>query len=113
MPLWPLSFNRISERAAELARKALTLDPHDPSAAANLISALWGMGKSEELEDFVASAEWTTKELPSALALARVRVQQTRYNDAKDVYRSLIDAGPNDAQTHLGLSQCSACTGPS
>lgn len=94
------------ERAAELARKALTLDPHDPSAAANLISALWGMGKSEELEDFVASAEWTTKELPSALALARIRVQQARYDDAKDVYRSLIDADPNDAQTHLFLSQC-------
>ena len=94
------------ERAVDLARKALTLDPHDPSAAANFISALWGMGKSEEIEDFVASAEWTTKELPSALALARVRVQQARYNDAKDIYRSLIDAGPNDAQTHLGLSQC-------
>jgi len=94
------------ERAVELARKALTLDPHDPSAAANLISALWGTGKSEELENFVASAEWTTKELPSALALARVRVQQARYDDAKEVYRSLINIAPNDAQTHLGLSQC-------
>lgn len=94
------------ERAVELARKALTLDPRDPSAAANFISALWGMGKSEELEDFVASEEWTTKELPSALALASVRVQQARYDDAKDVYRSLIDAEANDAQTHLGLSQC-------
>ncbi len=94
------------ELALELARKALTLDPHDPSAAANLISALWGMGKSEEIEDFVASAEWTTKELPSALALARVRVQQARYDDANDVYRSLIDADPDDAQTHLALSQC-------
>ena len=94
------------ERAVELARKALTLDPHDPSAAANLISTLWGMGKSEELEDFVASAEWTTKESASALALARVRVLQARYNDAKAIYRSLIDADPNDAQTHLCLSQC-------
>ena len=94
------------ERAAKLARKALSLDPHDPNAAANLISALWGMGKIEELEDFVASAEWTTKEIPSALALARVRVQQARYDDAKGVYRSLIHTAPNDAQIHLGLSQC-------
>lgn len=96
------------KRAAELARKALTLDPHDPSAAANLISALWSMGKNEEIEDFVASAEWMTTELPSALALAlaRVRVQQERYDDAKDVYRSLIDTSPDDAQTRLGLSQC-------
>lgn len=94
------------ELALELARKALSLDPHDPGAAANFISALWGMGKSEEIEDFVASAEWTTKELPSALALASIRVKQARYDDAKDVYRSLIDADPNDAQTHLGLGQC-------
>lgn len=99
-------FQQDPERAAKLARKALTLDPHDPSAAASLISALWGMEKSEELEDFVASAEWTTKELPSALALARVRVQQARYDDAKGVYRSLIDVDPDDAQTHLCLSQC-------
>ena len=35
-----------------------------------------------------------------------VRVQQARYDDASDVYRSLIDADPNDAQTHLGLGQC-------
>lgn len=94
------------ERAVELARKALTLDPRDPSAAANLISALWGMGKSEELENFVASTEWTTKEMPSALALASLRVQQARYDDAKDIYRSLIDADPDDAQTYLCLSQC-------
>ena len=94
------------ELALELARKALTLDPRDPSAAANLISALWGTGKSEELEDFVASAKWTTEASASALALARVRVQQVRYDDAKAIYRSLIDADPNDAQTHLCLSQC-------
>ena len=94
------------KRAAELARKALTLDPHDPSAAANLISALWSMRKNEELEDFVASAEWMTTELPSALALARVRVQQERYDDAQDVYRSLTDTAPDDAQIHLCLSQC-------
>jgi len=94
------------ERALELARKALTLDPRDPSAAASLISALWGTGKSEELEDFVASAEWTTEEPASALALARVRVQQERYDDAKAVYRSLIDADPDDAETYLCLSQC-------
>ena len=94
------------KRAAELARRALTLDAHDSSAAANLISALWGMGESEELEDFVASAEWITEESASALALARVRVQQGRYDDATAVYRSLIDADPDEAHAHLGLSQC-------
>ena len=94
------------KRAAELAKRALTLDSHDPSAAANLISALWGMGESEQLEDFVASAEWITEESASGLALARVRVRQGRYDDATVVYRSLIDADPDDAHAHLGLSQC-------
>ena len=94
------------KRAAELAQRALALDAHDPSAAANLISALWGMGESEQLEDFVASAEWITEESASALALARVRVRQGRYDDATAVYRSLIDADPDDVYAHLGLSQC-------
>ncbi len=94
------------KRAAELAQRALTLEPRDPSAAANLISALWGMGESEQLEDFVASAEWIAEESASALALAGVRVRQERYDDAIAVYRSLIDADPDDVQVHLGLSQC-------
>ena len=94
------------KRAAELARRALTLEPRDPNAAANLISALWGMGESEQLEDFVASAEWITEESAGALALARVRARQGRYDDATAVYRSLIDTDPDDVHAHLGLSQC-------
>ena len=94
------------KRATELAQRALTLDPHDSNAAANLISALWELGESEQLEEFVASAEWITQESASASALARVRLQQARYDDAITVYRSLIDADTDDAHAHLGLSQC-------
>ena len=106
MPLWAAELQQDPKRAAELAKRALALDAHDPSAAANLISALWGMGESEQLEDFVASAEWVTEESASGLALARVRVRQGRYNDATAVYWSLIDADPDEAHAHLGLSQC-------
>ena len=94
------------KRSTELAQRALTLDPHDSNAAANLISALWDMEESEQLEKFVASAEWITQESASASALARVRVQQARYDEAITVYRSLIDADPDDPHAHLGLSQC-------
>ena len=94
------------QRAAELAHRALKLDPRDSSAAATLISALSDIGESGQLESFVASEEWITQESASASALARVRVQQERYEDAITLYRSLIDAEPEDAHAYLGLSQC-------
>ena len=94
------------DRAVNLARRALSLDPSDPSAAANLISSLGRLGESEQLENFVESADWVTGETPSALALARVRVQQGLYDDAAAVYRTLIEADPNEAFAHLGLSEC-------
>ena len=94
------------QRAAELAHRALELDSRDSNAAANFISALSDMGESEQLEEFVTSAEWITQESTSALALAGVRTQQMRYDDAITLYRSLINADFDDAHAHLGLSQC-------
>ena len=93
-------------RAVELARKALTMDPHDSNAAANLIWALWDMGENEQLEKFVALEEWITQESASASALAGIRAQQSRYEEAITVYRSVIEANPDDPHAHLGLSQC-------
>ena len=93
-------------RATELARKALTMDPHDSNAASTLISVLWEMGEGEQLEEFVASAEWVAQEQASASALAMVRTQQARYEDAITIYRSLVDTYPDDAHAHVGLSNC-------
>ena len=94
------------QRAAELAQGALKLDPHDSNAAATLISALWDMGQSEQLEAFVASVGWLTQESNSASSLARVRVQQERYDEAISIYRTLIAADSDDPHARLGLSQC-------
>ncbi len=93
-------------RASELARKALAMEPHDSNAAATLILALWDMGEREQLEEFVTSEEWIAQVQASASALARVRMQQARYEDAITVYRSLVDTYPDDAHAHLGLSKC-------
>ena len=93
-------------RAADLAKRALDQDPRDPNAAAAFISALWGEGESEELEDFVSSEDWISQESASALALARVRVRQERYDEATAVYRTLIEVEPDEPLAHLGLSQC-------
>ena len=94
------------ERAVELAQKALTICPRDSNAAATLIGALWAMGEIQRLEEFVNSAEWITKESSSASAVARVRVEQMRFDDAMALYRILLDIDPNDAHAHLRLSQC-------
>ena len=94
------------KQAAELARKALSLDPHDSNAAANLIWALWDMEESEQLERFVASEEWIIQESASASALAGIRSRQLRFDDAIAIYSSLIDADPDDPHAHLSLSQC-------
>ena len=94
------------KRASELARKALAMEPHDSNAASTLISALWDMGEPEQLEEFVTSEEWITQEQSSASALAMVRMQQARYEDAITAYRSLVESYPDDAHAHLGLSQC-------
>ena len=64
------------------------------------------MGESVQLEEFVASAEWIAQEQASASALAMVRTQQARHEDAIAVYRSLVDTYPDDAHAHLGLSNC-------
>ena len=92
--------------AAELARKALEIDPRDSNAAANLIWALWDMGESEQLEKSVTAEGWIMQEAASASALAGIRARQSRYDEAIDVYRSLIDADPDDAHAYLALSQC-------
>ena len=93
-------------RATELARKALTMDPHDSNAASTLISALWDLGEGEQLEEFVASVEWIAQEQASASALAMIRMQQDRYEDAITIFRSIVDGYPDDANARLGLSNC-------
>ena len=56
---------RNAKRAVELAKTALTLDPHDSNAAAILISALYDMGNGEQLEEFIASTGWITQKSAS------------------------------------------------
>ena len=95
-----------SKQAAELARKALSLNPQESNAAANLIWALWDLDESEQLEEFVASEEWIIQESASATALATIRSRQLLFDDAITIYRSLIDADPDEPHAHFSLSQC-------
>ena len=90
----------------EFAQKALAINPDDPIAAANLISSLWELGQIDSLEYFVKSNEWILSNSDSAEALAKIRIQQDRYDDAEAIYRSFVEDNSNDHHVYVGLSQC-------
>ena len=94
-----------SELAMELAVKARTSDPQNSQAAAVLIEEYWETA-SNRLEDFIAAEEWVTQDQKCGLVLARIRVQQSRFEEAVALCRSLVEANVEDAAAHLALSEC-------
>ena len=95
-----------SERAVELALKARASNPRDSQATAVLIGGLWDASEGERLEELVDSEEWITRDQNCALVLAQIRMQQSRFEEAATLCRSLIDVDPEDGATHLALSEC-------
>ena len=93
-------------QALDFAQRAIALNSDDPIAAANLISSLWDMGQNTQLENFITSNEWIINEPDSAEALAKIRMQQNRYEDAEAIYRSLVETNPDSPHVYAGLSQC-------
>ena len=93
------------ERALELVEIARSADPRDSNATATLIRVLWEMGQVEQIDDLVASEEWIAQDAKTAFALAGVRLQQERFEEASSLYRSLIAVESEDADVHLALSQ--------
>lgn len=94
------------KQAADFAQRALALNPRDPIAAANLMSAQWEMGQHDKLDHFISSEKWILGEPDSAEALAKIRVQQARIEDAEEIYRSLVEVDPENYHACVGLSQC-------
>ena len=94
------------DRAVELAKEALETDPSNSTAAATLIRALWDLDEIEQLEEFVGSNAWITDDSVCALYLAGIRTQQSRFDEAIDLYRSLINFNPDDVHAHLNFSHC-------
>ena len=98
--------SREPEHAVELAKKALAIDPSDSTAAATLMRALWDLEKIERLEEFVGLNDWLADDSVCASSLAGIRTQQSRFDEAIGLYRSLIDSNPDDAHARLNLSHC-------
>ena len=94
------------EQALALAQQAHAIDPKDPIVAGNLMASLREMGQDSQLEDFIATNGWMRFEQDSAEALAKIRMQQNRYEEAEEIYRTLVETYPDDPHVYAGLSQC-------
>ena len=93
-------------RAIALARRAREIEPRDSQATGVLLEALWETGEHDQLEEFVTAEEWIASERNCALVLGEIRAQQSRFEEAVSLYRSLLEADPKDATIHLVLSKC-------
>ena len=95
-----------AERAILLATQARALEPETSQATAILMQALWETGRPEQLEEMLTSEEWITRDRECVSVLATIRQQESRFDDATELYQFLTEGNPEDAYAHLALSQC-------
>ena len=93
------------ERAIALALKARTRDPQDSQATAVLMEAYFEASQDDLLEELVASEEWITCDKQCRLTLARIRNQQSRFEESATLCRSLIIDDCEDPLAQLTLSE--------
>ena len=92
-------------QAAELARRSLELQPCDAHAAAVLMASLKEAGETEELDRFLAE-DWLTEEPQSALPLARIWIDQRKFDEARELSERFVERDPDDHDAHLALAEC-------
>ncbi len=92
-------------RAEKFARKALEMDPNNGKAAAALIHALWKLEKSEQLDQLMLAKSWIIEDDQAGLALAQVRVSESRGIEAISICQHLIDNDPENFTAALLLGQ--------
>ena len=93
------------ERAIALALRARTLDARNSQATAVLMEVYFEANQDDLLEELVASEEWMARDKQCCLTLARIRMQQSRFNEAETLCRTLIDVDPDDALAQFTLSE--------
>ena len=94
------------ELAKELALKARKMSQQDSRATAVLLWELWVSGDQERLEELVSTEGWIVSDPQCSLVLARVRVLQSRFEEAITLCRSLVETDPEDPDALLALSEC-------
>ena len=94
-----------AQRAVNMALKAKSIEQVNSQATAILISELWKVGDSEQLEELISHENWILDDEQCVLALVGVRVAQSRFEEAANLCRSLIQLNARDASYHLALSE--------
>ena len=94
-----------AEAAISLAQKARELNPQDSQATSVLIEGYWAIGSEAQLEQLVASENWLRQDYQCLLALATVRLSQSRWQEAVALCRSAIDIDSRHAYSYLALAQ--------
>ena len=102
---WVAHLSNDSERAKALAVEARKLESKNSHATGVLIEGLWDSGAYEELEGLLAEEPWISGDQRCGLILARIRLQQHRFEEAASICASLITAEPDNARSHLVLSK--------
>ena len=94
-----------SDRAKLLANEVLSRAPNDPQATSILIVELSRHDTTDELDAYVSQNDWLTTDKTCGLALAGIRSDQSRYEDAIELCETLVEAYSDDPDTHLALAE--------
>ncbi len=93
------------EEAREVARRAVRLDPDSAEALGQLAEAEEGLGELEAAEEHANQALQRQAGHAQALAaIGRIRMNQQRYEEARDVFLRAVSSEPGSAKTHYQLS---------
>ena len=93
-------------RVLELALRARGLDPKNSQATSVFIGELWNTGKRERLQSLIDEESWIMGDKQCRLVLSRIRVRESRFDEAVAMCRSLVEDDSEDATARLALSQC-------
>jgi tetratricopeptide (TPR) repeat protein len=110
-PNWPANRSGLAdlalherdyERAVDLAREGLSIDPESRHCHSSLAEALEKLGQFEEAEEHLRKAlsNCSGRELQCRAELAQFLQRQGRYDEAKEEFESLLRGWPDEEQPY-------------
>lgn len=111
--LLPLAQSQLMAQHLEPSRltleRLLKIQPRNADAFKLYGDVLYLLGRESDAENALQSAlKADAQHAPSRYSLARIRYQQSRYTEAADLFRSLLQQNPDDFRAHDNLALCYA-----